>query len=60
MRADIAGADHFVCDPGQMCSHKKAYATYCNVIYGQSDGFAAVKFFVGLDGRTFFPCPNGV
>ena len=54
------GADHFVCDPGQMCPHKRAYATYCNAIYGVSDGFAAVKLFVGLDGRTFFPCPSGV
>jgi hypothetical protein len=54
------GADHFVCDPGQMCPHKRAYATYCNAVYGQSDGFAAVKFYVGLDGKTFYPCPSGV
>jgi hypothetical protein len=54
------GADHFVCDPGQTCPHKHAYATYCNAVYGQNDGFAAVKLFVGLDGRVFFPCPDGV
>jgi hypothetical protein len=53
------GADHYVCDPGQMCPHNKAYATYCDAIYGQSDGFAGVKFDVNLDGKTFFPCPNG-
>ena len=54
------GADHYVCDPGQMCPHKKSFATYCNAIYGQSYGFAAVKFDVDLDGKTFFPCPGGV
>ena len=32
----------------------------CNAVYGVSEGFAAVKLFVGLDGRTFFPCPDGV
>ena len=53
------GADHYVCDPGQTCSHKKSFATYCDVIYGQSYGFAAVKFDVNLDGKTFFPCPSG-
>ena len=26
----------------------------------RSYGFAAVKFDVNLDGKTFFPCPNGV
>ncbi len=54
------GADHYVCDPGQTCPHKKAYATYCDAIYGQSYGFAGVKFDVNLDGKTFFPCPTGV
>ena len=54
------GADHYVCDPGQTCPHKKAYATYCDAIYGQSYGFAGVKFDVNLDGKTFFPCPSGV
>ena len=54
------GADHYVCDPGQTCSHKKSFATYCNAIYGQSYGFAGVKFDVNLDGKTFFPCPSGV
>ena len=23
------GADHYVCDPGQTCPHKKLFATYC-------------------------------
>ena len=54
------GADHFVCDPGQKCSHKKAFATYCGDVYSQSYGFAAVKFDVDLDGKTFYPCPHGV
>jgi hypothetical protein len=53
------GADHYVCDPGQMCPHKKAYATYCDAIYGRSYGFAGVKFDVNLDGKTFYPCPGG-
>ena len=42
-----------------MCAHKKAYATYCTAIYDQSYGFAAVKFDVNLDGKTFYPCPGG-
>ncbi len=54
------GADHFVCDPGQKCAHKHAFATYCSDLYSQSYGFAAVKFDVGLDGKTFYPCPHGV
>ena len=54
------GADHFLCDPGQACSHRKSFATYCAAVYGQPDGFAAVKLFVGLTGKTFFPCPTGI
>ena len=54
------GADHFVCDPGQMCTHKKAYTTYCEAVYEPLSGFAAVKFDVDLDGKTFYPCPGGV
>ena len=53
------GADHFVCDPGQTCSHRRSFATYCATVYDPTYGFAAVKLFVGLDGRTFFPCPEG-
>jgi hypothetical protein len=54
------GADHYVCDPGQTCPHDRAFATYCGAIYDQTYGFAAVKFHVNLDGRTFFPCPTGI
>jgi hypothetical protein len=54
------GADHFVCDPGQTCPHPRAFATYCSAIYNQTYGFSAVKFDVNLDGKTFFPCPNGI
>ena len=54
------GADHYVCDPGQTCPHPREFATYCGAIYDQTYGFSAVKFDVGLDGKTFFPCPAGV
>jgi hypothetical protein len=54
------GADHFLCNPGQMCPHKRAFATYCADLYAPSYGFAAVKFDVDLNGKTFFPCPHGV
>ena len=54
------GADHYVCDPGQTCPHPREFATYCGAIYDQPNGFSAVKFGVDLDGKTFFPCPNGV
>ena len=53
------GADHFVCDPGQACPHNRLFTTYCGAIYSQTYGFSAVKFDVNLDGKTFFPCPNG-
>jgi hypothetical protein len=54
------GADHFVCDPGQMCSHRRSFATYCSAVYEQTYGFAGVKFNVGLNGKTFYPCPKGI
>jgi Glycoside-hydrolase family GH114 len=53
------GADHYVCNPGQPCSHKHKFATFCQVVYAPRAGFSAVKFDVNLDGRVFYPCPNG-
>jgi Glycoside-hydrolase family GH114 len=53
------GADHYVCNPGQPCPHKRRFATFCRVVYAPSYGFAAVKFDVNLDGKTFYPCPHG-
>jgi hypothetical protein len=53
------GADHVVCDPGQQCKHKRLFATFCHAVYSPRAGFAAVKFYVDLDGRVFFPCPRG-
>jgi hypothetical protein len=53
------GADHFVCDPGKRCPHRRSFATFCRQVYSGPDGFAAVKFDVNLDGRVFFPCPKG-
>jgi hypothetical protein len=52
-------ADKVVCNPGQRCSHKRAFATFCRIVYGPRGGFAAVKFDVNLDGTMFFPCPRG-
>jgi hypothetical protein len=54
------GADHFVCDPGQSCPHKRQFATFCARVYAPPGGFAAVKFDVDLDGKVFDPCPAGV
>jgi hypothetical protein len=51
--------DRFVCNPGQMCRHRREYSTYCSTVYGPAWGFAAVKFDVNLDGSVFYPCPNG-
>jgi hypothetical protein len=53
------GADHFVCDPDQTCPTKRLFSTYCSSLYAPSYGFSAVKFDVDLDGKRFFPCPNG-
>jgi Glycoside-hydrolase family GH114 len=52
-------ADHYVCNPGQQCPHKRKFATFCRIVYAPADGFAAVKFDVDLDGRMFYPCPSG-
>ena len=53
------GADHFVCNPGQSCPHKRQFATFCARVYAPPGGFAAVKFDVDLDGKVFEPCPVG-
>jgi hypothetical protein len=53
------GADHYVCDPGKSCPHGRTFRAYCRRIYEGKNGFAAVKFDVNLDGRTFYPCPRG-
>jgi hypothetical protein len=53
------GADHYVCDPGRPCRGGRAFTAFCRRVYAPSDGFAAVKFDVNLDGRVFFPCPRG-
>ncbi len=52
-------ADHYVCNPGQRCSRKHLFRTFCAAIYAPSYGFAAVKFDVNLDGHMFYPCPTG-
>jgi hypothetical protein len=52
-------ADHYVCNPGQQCPHKRKFATFCRVVYARPDGFAAVKFDVNLNGKMFYPCPSG-
>jgi Glycoside-hydrolase family GH114 len=54
------GADHYVCNPGQNCPHKRLFTTFCARVYAPPDGFAAVKFDVNLDGKVFLPCPAGV
>ena len=54
------GADHYVCNPGQSCPHKRLFTTYCARVYAPPSGFAAVKFDVNLDGKVFLPCPAGV
>jgi hypothetical protein len=53
-------ADHYVCNPGQRCSRKREFSTFCHVVYAPPFGFAAVKFDVDLDGATFYPCPRGI
>ena len=52
--------DHYVCNPGQNCSYPRRFTTFCARVYAPSDGFAAVKFDVNLDGKVFLPCPTGV
>jgi hypothetical protein len=51
--------DHYVCDPGQRCPHKKAFSTFCRIVYAPPYGYSAVKFDVDLNGRLFYPCPKG-
>jgi hypothetical protein len=56
------GADHYVCNPGQTgakCTGKRSFAAFCRAVYDPPLGFAAVKFDVNLDGKTFYPCPSG-
>jgi hypothetical protein len=53
------GADHYVCNPGQSCPDRRKFSTFCRSVYASAAGFAAVKFDVDLDGRTFLPCPRG-
>ena len=54
------GSDHYVCNPGQKCTHRRSYATFCRVEYAGPNGFAAVKFDVDLNGKVFLPCPRGI
>jgi hypothetical protein len=51
--------DGFVCNPGQHCSYRRLFATFCKLMYSPPYGFAAVKFDVNLDGGLFYPCPAG-
>jgi hypothetical protein len=48
--------DHYVCNPGQRCQGPHAFSAFCKAVYSPSDGFAAVKFDVDLDGGIFYPC----
>ncbi len=54
------GADQFVCNPQEVCPPRRSFAGYCHHVYEPTFGFAAVKLFVGLTGKTFYPCPTGV
>jgi|HubBroStandDraft_6_1064221.scaffolds.fasta_scaffold30301_3 hypothetical protein len=51
--------DHYVCNPGQQCGHKKNFSTFCRLVYAPPYGYSAVKFNVNLDGSMFYPCPKG-
>jgi hypothetical protein len=51
--------DHYVCNPGQTCSHNRDFSTYCRRVYAPGYGFAAVKFDVNLNAKMFYPCPSG-
>lgn len=51
--------DGYVCKPGQTCGPRHEYSTFCSKVYGRASGFSAGLFDVNLDGRLFFPCPNG-
>jgi Glycoside-hydrolase family GH114 len=51
--------DHYVCNPGQLCSHKKDFSTFCRIVYAPAYGYSAVKFNANLTGSVFYPCPKG-
>jgi Glycoside-hydrolase family GH114 len=51
--------DDYVCNPGQRCSYRRLFTTFCKSVYSPSYGFSAVKFDVNLDGLLFKPCPAG-
>jgi Glycoside-hydrolase family GH114 len=52
-------ADHYVCNPGQSCAYRRRFSSFCRAVWAPSDGFAAVKFDVDLNGAMFYPCPRG-
>ena len=45
--------------PGRLCPHARLTPPTATPSMLRAYGFAAVKFDVNLDGKTFFPCPNG-
>jgi hypothetical protein len=51
--------DSFVCAPGQSCSHKRLFSTYCSQVYSPPYGFSADRLSDNLDGSVFQPCPRG-
>lgn len=51
--------DGFVCDPGQPCTGRRSFTTYCRTVYATEHGFSAIKLSDNLDGALFFPCPTG-
>jgi hypothetical protein len=51
--------DHYVCNPGQRCSHKRDFSTFCHTVYAPAYGFTGVKFNVSLNASMFYPCPDG-
>ena len=53
------GADRYVCNPGQRCTGRHRFTSFCRAVYAPADGFAAVKLNVNLDGSMFYPCPRG-
>ncbi|MGN6380352.1 MAG: endo alpha-1,4 polygalactosaminidase [Gaiellales bacterium] len=51
--------DGFVCAPGQSCSHKRLFSTYCQKVYSPPNGFSGIRLSDNLDGSLFQPCPRG-
>jgi len=51
--------DGGVCKPSQTCGPHRSYAHFCSVVYDRPSGFSAGLFDVDLNGRLFYPCPNG-